>query len=57
MIFHYFNIIELYSKVCVHINLVYIIEYYCINILHNVCLEIIVMSSLTKQLFNSGYDK
>ena len=31
--------------------------YYCINILHNMCPEIIIMSSLTQQLFNSGYDK
>ena len=31
--------------------------YYCVNILHNICPEIIIMSSLTQQLFNSGYDK
>ena len=31
--------------------------YYFINILHNMCPEIIIMSSLTQQLFNSGYDK
>jgi len=30
--------------------------YYCINILHNMSPEIISMSSLTQQLFNSGYD-
>ena len=30
---------------------------YCINILHNMCPDIIIMSSLTQQLFNSGYDK
>jgi len=29
----------------------------CINILNNMCPEIIMMSSLTQQLFNSGYDK
>ena len=35
----------------------YLLSYlfYCINILHNMCPEIIIMSSLTQQLFNSGY--
>ena len=31
--------------------------YFCINSLHNMCPEIIIMFSLTQQLFNSGYDK
>ena len=31
--------------------------YYCIDILHNMCPEIISMSSLTQHLFNSRYDK
>jgi len=35
---------------------VYIL-YININILHNMCPEIIIMSSLTQQFFNSGYDK
>jgi len=30
---------------------------YCIHILHNMRPEIIIVSSLTQQLFNSGYDK
>ena len=34
----------------------YFDTYYCINILHNMCPEIIIMSSLTQQSFNSGYD-
>ena len=31
--------------------------YYCINMLRYICPEIIIMSSLPQQLFNSGYDK
>ena len=31
--------------------------YFCITILHNICPDIIILSTMTKYLFNSGYDK